>query len=173
MVRGTDNPSPGARPVPVTKNTERVGLPNGLTITAKRITAAIDKSAVPRGVPNGSTLNLPSPPLKTGRPVTNQPLKLGAATPAQPTTGNYLITITGLRCVTSTGGDDVLKGDGKGDESDASAYVRRYDRRTFDELEQTNLRTMLYGDISRYPDTSTARSGGVTAAIASGDAVPD
>ncbi len=145
IVTVADNTTPGARPVTVTTNTERVGLP----------------------------LNLPSPPLKTGRPVTNQPLKLGAATPAQPATGNYLITIIGLRCVTSTGEDDVLKGDGKGDEIYASAYVRRYDRRTFEELEQTNLRTMVYGDISRYPDRIRAGSGSGTGGIASGDTVPD
>ena len=82
--------------------------------------------------------------------------------------------MTGLRCIMAYGEDDFFKGDGKGDEIYASAYIRHYDRNSFNELETGSLRkTMPYGDINKFPERVKAGHASNTGGIGGGDSIPD
>jgi hypothetical protein len=89
------------------------------------------------------------------------------------TSGTYLITISGLQCVTPTI-DDQLNRDGKGEEVYAAAFVRQYDRRNGQALMTTEVQTWEYGDINGFQAVrkqagSLSALGGIT----SGDYIPD
>jgi hypothetical protein len=94
------------------------------------------------------------------------------ATPAPVVSGNYLITITGLRAVWASA-DDVLSRDGKGDEVYVKTYIRKYDRRNGGVVEFFQRGTLTYGDVngfgtSRVQAGTSSQSGG----IRDGDPIP-
>ena len=79
--------------------------------------------------------------------------------------GDYLITITGLRAVWASV-DDILSRDGKGDEVYVAAFIRQYDRNTGGVSMFTSRRTLTYGDIAGFGTTrvqagTSSRSGGI------------
>ena len=85
------------------------------------------------------------------------------------------MTINGVICGQPTK-DSPFPGvdpDGKGDEIYAAAYVRRFDRTSFELRELTVRQTIPYGDISNY-GTSRLQGGTQTptGGVRSGDAVP-
>jgi hypothetical protein len=82
-----------------------------------------------------------------------------------------LVTITGLRCGRAIL-DDPLDRDGKGDEIYAAAYVRRYDRRTGEFLEQSTHQTVEYGDNRNFPGREQAGSLSPTGGIGDLDSIP-
>jgi hypothetical protein len=107
----------------------------------------------------------------------------GGAAPPAAATGVYLVSINGLlvgqptndtRVAGITGATGVGDPDGRGDEAYAAAYVRRYQRATFELLETSVAQTLPYGDITNY---STSRlKGGTqtpTGGLRAGDKVPD
>ena len=86
--------------------------------------------------------------------------------------GNYLITITGLRAVWSSV-DDLISGDGVGDEVYLATFIRQYDRRTGGVGMFTSKRTLTYGDVNGFGTTRVqagTRSG--TGGIQDGDPIP-
>lgn len=87
------------------------------------------------------------------------------ATPAPVVSGNYLITITGLRAVRASQ-DDVLSRDGRGDEVYVKTYIRQYDRRNGGVVEFFQRGTLTYGDVngfgtSRVQAGTASQSGGI------------
>jgi hypothetical protein len=86
-----------------------------------------------------------------GAPLTNS--GTAGATPSPTGAGTYLVTVNGLICGQPTA-DSIVGGigdpDGRGDEAYAAAYVRRFDRTTFQLLESTVRQTIPYGDISNF-----------------------
>lgn len=99
------------------------------------------------------------------------PGALTTAAASAPSSGQYLVTITGLRCGKAIL-DDPFDRDGKGDEVYAAAYVRRYDRRTGDFLEQSVPQTAVYGDTRNFPDREQAGSLSPTGGIGDFDSIP-
>jgi len=81
------------------------------------------------------------------------------------------VTITGLHCVTASK-DDPFDRDGKADEVYAAAYVRRYDRRSGEFLEQGLHQTRVYGDTRNFPDRIQAGSMSPTGGINDADSIP-
>ena len=65
--------------------------------------------------------------------------------------GNYLITMTGLLCMSPTV-DDQLNRDGKGDEIYGAAFVRQYNRTTGQLTNSRNAKTWVYGDTNGFVD---------------------
>ncbi len=93
---------------------------------------------------------------------------------ASPTSGNYLVTITHLRAVTSIEmNNDPRDQDGKGDEIYATTWVRRYDR-AGNFLEQSNVQSKVYGDTRNLPPQAREQAGSLSATggIRSGDNIP-
>lgn len=97
----------------------------------------------------------------------------------RPTTGVYLVTVTGLVCLeptadtSSTGIFAFGDPDGRGDEIRAGAYVRRFDRKTHQLLEYYSRQTLPYGDITvdgltRLQAGTQTSAGGIRA----GDRIP-
>jgi len=86
--------------------------------------------------------------------------------------GNYLITITGLRAVWSSV-DDALSRDGVGDEVYLATFIRQYDRRTGGVTMFTSKRTLTYGDVNGF-GTSRVQAGtrSGTGGIQDGDPIP-
>jgi hypothetical protein len=125
--------------------------------TANPITRMPDRGGFP---------SIPTTPAPTAPPTSP-----AVATPA-PTSGKYLVTITALWCVVMTK-DDPFDRDGKGDEIYAAAYVRRYDRKTFQLLEHTTLRTLTYGDGNGRPERVPGGTQHSTGGVAPGNILPN
>jgi hypothetical protein len=85
--------------------------------------------------------------------------------------GKYLITITGMKCLTATL-DDPLQMDGKGDEVYATAIISRYDRSTQTAIETGQARSWTYGDTNRIDGRMMAGSRSDKGGIQSGDLIP-
>ena len=89
--------------------------------------------------------------------------------------GTYLVSITGLICGQPTKDSPApgIDPDGKGDEVYAAAYVRRFNRKSFEMLEMTVRQTIPYGDVTNY-GTSRLQGGTQTATggMRSGDWLP-
>jgi hypothetical protein len=85
------------------------------------------------------------------------------------------VTITGIICGQPTQDSPGLgiDPDGRGDEIYAAAYVRRFDRTSFQLLESTVRQTIPYGDVSNY-GTSRLQAGTQTptGGVRAGDMVP-
>ena len=129
--------------------------------------------------PTSTTTTSPPPPPSTGGrggvllPATTTTTSGTSSTAVR--TGTYLVTINGVICGQPTK-DSPFPGvdpDGKGDEIYAAAYVRRFDRTSFELRELTVRQTIPYGDISNY-GTSRLQGGTQTptGGVQSGDAVP-
>jgi hypothetical protein len=99
------------------------------------------------------------------------PSKGGTPTHGPAGFGKYLITITGLKCVTATL-DDPLQTDGKGDEVYVGAIVSRYDRTTQTAIETGQARSLTYGDINGFDGRMQAGSRSDKGGIQSGDLIP-
>lgn len=124
--------------------------------------------------PGGRTL--PSIPVAQTPPANNPPA--GSASSVPPS-GTYLVSLAGVIAGQPTG-DSIINGvigigdpDGKGDEIYGAAYVRRFDRATFQLLESSMRQTLPYGDIT---GNSTSRLQGgsqtPTGGVAAGDWIP-
>ncbi|HEX2100750.1 MAG TPA: hypothetical protein VHF69_08810, partial [Candidatus Synoicihabitans sp.] len=92
------------------------------------------------------------------------------ATPA-PVSGTYLVSVTAVWCSRMTR-DDPFDRDGKGDEIYAAAFVRRYDRTTFQLVETTNLRTLGYGDTNGRSDRALGGTMTRTGGVGPGNVLP-
>ncbi len=165
----------GTRSVTLTTGTEVVGLPNSFQVTA------------PAGAaPNlaGFTHPLKDPTLASSNPSQNPsvpalPVGIGTGKlptkqvqAAAPTSANYLVTITHLRCVKAIE-DDPLDRDGKGNEVYAASWIRRYDR-AGNFLEQSSAQTLVYGDTRNLPPKAREQAGSLspTGGIGNGDNIP-
>jgi hypothetical protein len=93
------------------------------------------------------------------------------APPVAVTSGQYLVTVTGLRAYQASQ-DDPLSRDGRGDEVYAAAAVRRYDRRTGQLAESAVRQTASYGDVAFFPQRVQAGTGSGTGGIQDGDPIP-
>jgi hypothetical protein len=99
------------------------------------------------------------------------PVKSNTPSHGPPGSGKYLITITGLKCLTATL-DDPLQMDGKGDEVYVGAIVSRYDRTTQTAIETGQARSWTYGDINGFDGRMQAGSRSDKGGIQSGDLIP-
>ena len=156
---------------PLAAQRETVSLPNGFNVTAPALSAADiphpDKTAL------ASPSQNPTPPINVAAVRDSLPDKQAKIQPAS-TSGNYLVTITHLRSVTSIEmNNDPRDQDGKGDEIYTTAWVRRYDRAgTF--LEQSNVQSKVYGDTRNLAPKDREQAGSLspTGGIRSGDNIP-
>ncbi|HZR66545.1 MAG TPA: hypothetical protein VFA85_15480 [Terriglobales bacterium] len=134
---------------PTSSGPESVTLNNGFTVTT---------------MPTLSGINLD--------PGAGVPKKMSGSGSPTPASGNYLVTITSLRCGRETL-DDPFQRDGKGDEIYASAFVRHYDRRSSQLVDSSRVTSVIYGDSYQAPDRvqSGTRSG--LGGIQDSDIIPD
>lgn len=94
------------------------------------------------------------------------------------TMGTYLVTVTGLICgegtVDTAVGGLIATGhpDGAGDEIQAAAYIRRFNRGTQQLMEYGNRVTRIYGDISGGPGRLQAGNVTSTGGIQAGNWIP-
>jgi len=180
IVAVADAAAPGPRRVLITTNNELVGLPDGITIVAKQQVATMTPGAVTKDPnlqrQNLPPINVPAAPTravstsmgKTGK----QPIVVNQQTVTnQPTTGTYLITITGLECVKATL-DDPLGLDGKGDEIYALAFRELFNRSTGEELERAVAQTLVYGDTNHASERVQAGSKSPLGGIQATDFIP-
>lgn len=91
--------------------------------------------------------------------------------PAGARSGNYLVTVLGLRPYQASV-DDFLSRDGMGDEVYAAAFVRRYDRRTGQLVDFVSKQTAAYGDVNKFTQRVQAGSASGTGGIRDGDPIP-
>jgi len=183
-------PNPATTPPPtVTANAAPVQLPvPPPTVTANA--APVQLPAPPPTVTaNAAPVQLPAPaptggasPGASNTPVPRGPLaaalrgKTGPtdAPPAdvKPTSGTYLVTVTGLIAAKATENLIPVNTDGKGDEIYAAAVVRRYDRRSSQAVESASLQTSVYGDTNNASGREPAGTMSVLGGIQSGDKIP-
>ena len=127
------------------------------------------------GTPGG-TVAAPTQPVAP--PVTTVPPATSSGAASVPNSGVYLVTVTGIICAlptadtTMTGLIQVGDPDGRGDEVQAAAYVRRFDRATQQLLEQGNRRSIPYGDITAGTGRLQAGTQTPTGGVRHGDFVP-
>jgi len=133
------------------------------TITATTPTASGSELVT---LNNGFTVT-PTPALSNVN-VIPTPATLNVA----PASGSYLVTVTSLRCGRETL-DDPLQMDGKGDEIYASAFIRRYDRRSSQLLESTHQDTLVYGDANQAPSRIQSGTRSALGGIQDSDIIPD
>lgn len=126
-------------------------------------------SAAPTAAPAGQRAYVPG---RLHRPLAPVAPAVSSE-PAAAQSGRYLVTVTGLRAGAVTT-DDMLHGDGKGDEVFAAAFVRRYDRQTANTLEAINRQTTVYGDVGGGRVSERAQAGRLSplGGIADGDPIP-
>jgi hypothetical protein len=145
---------------------------------ATPIVAATPTNTLPNQAPRASApqvaaatpITVPIAPVPT---TTRTALPSGGAAPSHGPAGfgKYLITITGLQCVTATL-DDPLQLDGKGDEVYVNAIVSRYDRSTQKAIESGQALSLTYGDTNKINGRMMAGSRSDKGGIQSGDLIP-
>ncbi len=180
---------------PPTGSVTRASPGGGATITAPPPARTVDTSTTapppaaaptaPQTAPPAAapTASRPERSVTARPPLQAPPPSGGDAAPPAAASGVYLVSINGLlvgrptndtRVAGITGVAGVGDPDGRGDEAYAAAYVRRYQRATFELLETSIAQTLPYGDITNY---STGRlKGGTqtpTGGLQAGDKVPD
>jgi len=102
----------------------------------------------------------------------------GSAPSGSANSGVYLVTVTGIICALPTG-DTTMTGliqvgdpDGRGDEVQAGAYIRRFDRVTQQLLEYGDRRSIPYGDITAGTGRLQAGTQTPTGGVRHGDWIP-
>jgi hypothetical protein len=152
---------------------ENVPDPRATPIVASNPTNTLPNQAPRAGAPQVAAATPIAVPIAAVPTTTRTALPSKGTTPQHgpPGFGKYLITITGLKCVTATL-DDPLQMDGKGDEVYAAAIVSRYDRTTQTAIETGQARSWTYGDTNRIDGRMMAGSRSDKGGIQSGDLIP-
>lgn len=120
--RGAGNPAGCSAPPTLAATPLGVATPSTRT--------AAGGNAAPTTPPTAAPIQMPAPRQSPApAPATSAPAPATSSPAPAPLSGNYLVTLTGVRAF-QTSYENLLVADGMGDEVYASAYVRRYKRPT-------------------------------------------